>query len=179
MLFASLATLCCTVVPALDSIDDYEFGLNLPTMSGTSGTGAFLPGVYNFSYSNAQLDKMVSLGFNSVRIPINLETANNSAALAQIRRIVTAMGGRAMLCMFETGSTVTHGTGRVTDVPLAIGAWTRVHTVFADLPRVRYEIFNEPHGYSAGCNTPPCGTAEVLYLYTCMYMGNCTALYYC
>ena len=27
------------------------FGLNLPTKSGSSGTGAFLPGIYNLSYS--------------------------------------------------------------------------------------------------------------------------------
>lgn len=140
----------------------YDFGLNLPTMRGTSGTGAFLPGVYNFSYSTAQLVEMKRLGFNAIRVPINLETAKDAAALAQIKRITTAIGGRAMLCMFETGSTVTHGTGRVADVPLAIAAWKSVHAVIveADLPYVRYEIFNEPHGYTSGCNVPPCGTAD-------------------
>ena len=35
-----------------------DVGLNLPARNGTSGTGAFLPGVYDFSYSVAELAKV-------------------------------------------------------------------------------------------------------------------------
>lgn len=52
---------------------------------------------------------------------------------------------------FGTGSLTTHGTGRIDSMMDAIGAWRKVHLVFASLPDVYYEIFNEPHGYSVGC----------------------------
>lgn len=134
------------------------FGLNLPTMSGSSGTGAFQPGVYNLSYSSVQLHRMRLLGFTSIRLPINIATANDPRSLQTILGLVQAIGGSAVICMFGTGSLIAHGTGRVDNLPAAIGAWSKVHATLGSLPDVKYEIFNEPHGYTVGCNSPPCGT---------------------
>ena len=152
MLPALLLPLLAAPCAALD------FGLNLPCMNGTSGTGAFQPGVYNLSYGAAQLAHMRQLGFDSVRLPVNIVTANDPAALATMRALVQGVGGSAVICMFGTGSLTTHGTGRIDSLPDAIGAWSKVHAALGDLPGVKYEIFNEPHGYSLGCNSPPCGT---------------------
>ena len=138
-----------------------DFGLNLPTRSGSSGTGAFAPGVYNLTYSAAQLQRMRSVGFTSVRLPINIATANDAAALRTIRALVEATSAKsAVICMFGTGSLTTHGTGRVDSLKDAIGAWSNVHASLGDLPNVKFEILNEPHGYAPGCNSPPCGTQE-------------------
>jgi hypothetical protein len=137
----------------------YDFGLNLPTRSGTSGTGAFLPGVYSVNYSSSQLQRMRRLGFTSIRLPVNIATANDAGTLTQMRALVEAVGGSAVICMFGTGNLTTHGTGRVDDMSAATDAWTKVHETFRTLPGVKYEVFNEPHGYvSPGCNSPPCGT---------------------
>ena len=91
----------------------YDFGLNLPTRSGTSGTGAFLPGVYSFNYSSSQLQQMRQLGFTSIRLPVNIATANNAGTLTQMRALVEAVeqaraDGVAVLVyeaalLFETG----------------------------------------------------------------------------
>ena len=137
-----------------------DFGLNLPTMSGTSGTGAFLPGAYNFSYPAQQLSAARTKGFTSFRLPINVPTANSPATLAQMRTLVSGIGGSAVICMFGTGNLTTHGTGRIDSMSDTIDAWRKVYAVFGSLPGVKYEIFNEPHGYSAGCNSPPCGTVN-------------------
>jgi hypothetical protein len=137
-----------------------DFGLNLPTQSGSSGTGAFAPGIFTFNYSAAQLQRMRATGFTSVRLPINVPTAHDEASLRRMRAIVEATRSKsAVICMFGTGSLTTHGTGRIDNMSAAISAWSRVHGFFSDLPNVKYEIFNEPHGYvSIGCNSPPCGT---------------------
>ena len=82
------------------------------------------------------------------------------ATLAAQRTLVEGIGGHAIVCMFGTGSTVTHGTGRIDSMPAAIAAWSQVHAVFGAMPGVMYEILNEPHGYGAGCNVAPCGTDQ-------------------
>ena len=94
-----------------------DFGLNLPTLTGTSGTGAFLPGVYNFSYPPQQLPAAKQRGFASFRLPVNVPTANSPATLAQMQALVSGIGGSAVICMFGTGNLTTHGT--VTTQPLA------------------------------------------------------------
>ena len=151
--FASAVGMLLTAVAAPP-----ERGLNLPATQGSSGTGAFLPGVYSFNYTSAQLARARQAGFNSVRLPVNIPTANDPLTLAKMRGYVTAIGGSAVICMFGTGSTTTHGTGRIDNMGAAIKAWEKVHSVFSDLPGVKYEIFNEPHGYLPGCNVPPCKT---------------------
>eukprot|EP01043_Picozoa_sp_COSAG02_P002345 COSAG02_NODE_54_length_43941_cov_54.857990_21_plen_340_part_00 len=135
-----------------------DMGLNLPATQGTSGTGAFLPGVYSFNYTADQLARAKAAGFNSLRLPVNIPTASDPPTLAKMRGIIEAIGGSGVICMFGTGSTTTHGTGRIDDLGKAIAAWEKVHAVFEDLPNVKYEIFNEPHGYAPGCNSPPCKT---------------------
>lgn len=127
----------------------HDAGINLPPQQGDSGTGAFLPGVYNYPYSAAYVDHLRSLGFNSLRLPINVATALNSASLTLLRSYIDAIGGRGVLCMFGTANSTTgsHGTGIVDDVDVASSAWARVHEVFASYPNVKYEIFNEPQGY--------------------------------
>jgi hypothetical protein len=148
------------LVAAAASVD---FGLNLPTMTGTSGTGAFLPGVYNFSFPKQQLSHAKQRGFTSFRLPVNVPTANSPATLAQMRALVSGIGGSAIICMFGTGNLTTHGTGRIDSLRDTIVAWAKVHAVFEGFPHVKYEIFNEPHGYNAWCNSPPCGTPASYY----------------
>ena len=46
-------------------------------MNGSSGTGAFEPGVYNYSYSAATIAAARELGFTAIRIMINIETAGH------------------------------------------------------------------------------------------------------
>jgi len=127
-------------------------------MNGSSGTGAFQPGVYNYSYTPAAISAARKLGFTAIRIMVNIETAGHPAVLAAQKAIVDGVGGHAIVCLFGTGSTVTHGTGRIDSMPEAIAAWSAVHAVFGAMPGVMYEIFNEPHGYGDGCNVAPCGT---------------------
>ena len=76
MLFTAAVVATATAAQPLlaQEISPLFFGLNLPTKNGTSGTGAFLPGIYNFSYPPEQLSKMKTLGFNSIRIPVNIDT---------------------------------------------------------------------------------------------------------
>ena len=156
------ATQAMALLLSLAAAASMDAGLNLPARNGTSGTGAFLPGVYDFAYSTAEL-AAVSQHFTSVRLPINVPTAHSAVAMSQMHSIVSAVGGRAVICMFGTGSLVTHGTGRIDSMSDSVAAWAKVHATFGSMPGVKYEVFNEPHGYSAGCNVPPCGTpAEYL-----------------
>jgi hypothetical protein len=113
-----------------------QFGLNLPAMNGSSGTGAFNPGVYNFSYTAEQLARMRTVGFDSIRLPVNTMTANDPIALDKMKQLVEAIGGTAVICMFGTGSLVTHGTGRVDSMKDTVAAWSNVHGVFGAFPNV-------------------------------------------
>lgn len=106
---------------------------------------------------------MQQLGFNSIRLPINIPTANNPPSLAEMKDLITKVGGGAVICMFGTGNLTTHGTGRIDSMPDAVNAWSKVHAVFGAMENLYYEIFNEPHGYSLGCNSPPCGTPQTYY----------------
>ena len=123
-------------------------GINFPPTQGTSNAGAFLPGIYDYSYSDAQIGD-AGATFNIMRLPINVATANDPASLAKLRSYVDALGGRAILCMFDTTDDPTnapHADGRA-DVTTMGPAWATIHAGFAGYPDVRYEIFNEPFGY--------------------------------
>jgi hypothetical protein len=125
-------------------------GINFPPTQGTSGTGAFLAGVYDYSYTTMQI-KNANQTFNSMRLPINVETANNPAALAKLKSYVDQFAGQhAIICMFDTvtGNQTGHADGRPNDINEMGAAWAKIHAVFAKYPNVRYEIFNEPFGYS-------------------------------
>ncbi len=125
-------------------------GINFPPIQGTSGTGAFLPGIYNYSYTNKQI-RDSAFRFNSMRLPINVATANDPASLQKLKGYVDQFPDRsAIICMFDTlvGNQTGHGDGLPNDINTMGDAWAKVHRVFAAYPNVRYEIFNEPFGYS-------------------------------
>ena len=155
LLLLPLSNLCSMRATAPGS---YDFGLNLPPMNGTTATGVFLPGIYDFGYHPAQLARMQRLGFTAVRLGINVPTAHDPTALANMQRIIEAIGGNAVIVMFGTGALKTHGTGRVDNMSAAIAAWSSAHRTFGALAGVKYELLNEPHGYTPNCNSPPCGT---------------------
>ena len=124
-------------------------GFNLPPMQGTSNAGAFMPGIYMWGYTNDQI-AAANATFAVMRVPINVETANDPPSLAHLKGYIDQLADqRAIICLFGTtkAGTGTHGTGIVDDVPAAIGAWTKIHAVFGAYPNVHYEMFNEPFGY--------------------------------
>lgn len=123
-------------------------GLNLPPHQGSSQDGCYLPGVYNYSYSRTEVEHIRFFGFDSLRLPVNVDTALDLPSLTKLRDWVDIVGGRAIISMFGTAlDRVGHGTGRVDDVAATSRAWASVHSVFAAYPDVRYELFNEPYGY--------------------------------
>ena len=86
LLLLPLSNLCSSNAPRPAPVS-YDFGLNLPPMNGTTATGVFLPGIYDFGYHPAQLARMQRLGFTAVRLGINVPTAHNPTALANMQRI--------------------------------------------------------------------------------------------
>jgi hypothetical protein len=123
-------------------------GINLPPTQGDTNGGAFLPGVYQWNYSDAQI-AAVDGTFNMLRLPINVDTANSPPALAVMKGYVDQLASKsAIICMFGTRTaTSTHGTGYPDDLVAAGAAWANVHAVFGSYPNVHYELFNEPFGY--------------------------------
>lgn len=125
-------------------------GINFPPTQGTSGTGAFLPGVYRYDYSTAQIAASTP-AFNTMRLGVNVASANDPAVLAKLKSYVDQFPGkRAIIVMFDTltGTQTGHGDGRPNSLNAMGDAWGKVHAVFASYSNVRYEIFNEPFGYS-------------------------------
>lgn len=125
-------------------------GLNLPPTQGTSGTGSFQPGVYNYGYSTRLIHNMYP-GFNGIRLPVNVATANSPVALAKLKSYVDHFPGQiVIICMFDTltGSQTGHGDGRPNDIDAMGAAWAKINAVFRNYSNVHYEIFNEPFGYS-------------------------------
>lgn len=140
--FALLATLS----PLASANDN---GINFPPTQGTSGTGAFLPGVYTLNYTNTSIAN-AALVFNAARIPINVETANNPEALQKIKGYFDQINKNGIICMFDTlqGAQTGHGDGLPNDITAIANAWKKIHAVFSGYPNVMYEIFNEPFGYN-------------------------------
>jgi hypothetical protein len=127
-------------------------GINFPPTQGNTGTGAFLPGVYNWSYSNSQIHNAMAPQnfFNMMRLPINVETANSPTALNTMLGYVNQCAGHyAIICMFDTlqSGESGHGNGKPNSISAMGAAWAKVNAVFASYPNVHYEIFNEPFGY--------------------------------
>lgn len=127
-----------------------RMGINFPPTQGTTDSGAFQTGIFNYSYTNAQI--AASHGtFNTMRLPINIETANDVASLAKLKGYIDQFpGGYAIICMFDTLQTgeTGHGNGLPNNLNALGAAWANVNAVFAGYANVRYEIFNEPFGYS-------------------------------
>lgn len=128
---------------------NFSSGLNLPPQQGSSGTGCFMPGVYNYAYSKENVAAIRAHGFTSARLPVNIATALDADSTAKLREYIDAVGGHAVLCMFGTQLEGDgHGTGKVDDVQATTQAWRRLHEEFGVFPNVKYEIFNEPFGYT-------------------------------
>lgn len=123
-------------------------GINFPPNQGTSGGGAFLAGIYNYTYTNAQIAAANST-FNMMRIPINEDTANDPASLQKIKGYVDQFAGHyAIICMFGVAQPgKTHGDGFPDGLAAMGAAWANINAVFSSYPNVHYEIFNEPFGY--------------------------------
>mmetsp|Transcript_63413 Transcript_63413/g.196485 ORF Transcript_63413/g.196485 Transcript_63413/m.196485 type:complete len:526 (+) Transcript_63413:118-1695(+) len=131
-------------------------GLMVVPTQGSSNNGAFLPGVYSYAYSPRSFAKVSSMGFTSVRLPINVETAGNATMLQKIKEFLDAFGGTGIIVMFDDSANDVHGDGhgdgKVTDaaqMEAMSQAWLRIHSVFRTYPDVLYEVFNEPFGYTS------------------------------
>ncbi|NVB77769.1 MAG: hypothetical protein HOV81_05185 [Kofleriaceae bacterium] len=126
-------------------------GINFPPTQGTTNAGAFLPGVYNYGYTDAQI-AAANATFTAMRLPINVESANDPVTLAKLRSYVDQFAGQAaIIAMFDTTTDPTgqpHADG-LPDIASFGSAWAKVHAAFATYPNVRYELFSEPFGYSA------------------------------
>lgn len=125
-------------------------GINLPPMQGTTNAGAFLPGVYQLEYTKEYLQDLKSAGFDLLRIPINAETAQDPASLEKIAGYLELFDHQGIICFFDTrhegeGS---HGDGRPNDLELVGRCWALIHAKFKRKKTIRYELFNEPFGYS-------------------------------
>jgi len=149
--FAALS--CALSTRAIDK------GLNLPPTQGTTRDGAFFPGLYQYEYDPDNVARAAHrAGFSALRLAVNVETANNVTALQKHKAYIDAVGGRGIICMFDTSSAPGGSwprlgtvTGKVDKVAQA---WRSVHSVFAPYgENVLYEIFNEPWGYKADAAT--------------------------
>lgn len=126
-------------------------GINFPPTQGTSNAGAFLPGIYRYDYTDAQI-AAAGATFTTMRLPINVASANDPATLAKLRSYVDQLAGQAaILCLFDTTTDPQgqpHGDG-LPDIASFGAAWANIDAAFAGYPNVHYEIFNEPFGYTA------------------------------
>mmetsp|Transcript_26340 Transcript_26340/g.46326 ORF Transcript_26340/g.46326 Transcript_26340/m.46326 type:complete len:561 (+) Transcript_26340:68-1750(+) len=147
LLLAALSSAC--------SARAIDRGLNLPPTQGTTRDGAYFPGSYQMDYKPDQVSRTLGqAGFSALRLPINMETAHNPEALHRHKEYLDSMGGRGIICFFDTSLVPGRSwprtgtvTGKVNEVAQA---WKNVHSVFAPYgDAVLYEIFNEPWGYGA------------------------------
>lgn len=134
-------------------------GLNLPPTQGTTRDGAFFTGQYHYDYNPDQVGTLLEqAGFTAVRLAVNRETALNASALSRHKSYIDALGGRGIICMFDTSSAPGRSwprDGRLTGrLEASADAWRSVHSVFAKYgSNVMYEIFNEPWGYQTDTQT--------------------------
>lgn len=147
--FALLTTLLSSALGART----VDRGLNLPVTQGTTRDGAFFQGLYKYDYHPDQVSRAANrAGFSALRLAVNVESANNAEMLQKHKAYIDSVGGRGIICMFDTSvapgaswprsGTVTEKLDKVAE------AWRSVHSVFASYgDDVMYEIFNEPWGY--------------------------------
>jgi len=146
LLYFALALICSQSMVMAGS-----HGINLPPTQGTSGDGAFLPGVYSFGYTNAEVNGVASGDFTHIRIPINVETANDAASLDKIKGYFEQVGYRGVICMYDTlqSGESGHGNGKPNSLSAMASAWAKIHAKFSDYLNIKYEVFNEPFGYTS------------------------------
>jgi predicted esterase len=125
-------------------------GINLPTTQGTTNSGAFLPGIYQFNYTEEDLKRIQANGFTRLRIPFNASTALDADSLERIAKLFQAVNNQGILCFFDTRQEEegTHGDGRPNDLTEMIKSWTAINKRFQNFPGIYYELFNEPFGYT-------------------------------
>jgi hypothetical protein len=129
-------------------------GINFPPQRGNTRTGSFCGGVYNWRYTNKQIAD-ANATFNAMRLPINIETANDREELMKMRHYVDQFAGKhAIIALVDTTSVHYRDcnddkTDQGDGIPNrgAAAAWAKIHAVFKGYPNVHYEIFNEPHGF--------------------------------
>jgi Cellulase (glycosyl hydrolase family 5) len=150
---------CCALLPG-GGVLAQERGVNFAPQRYNSNSGTFMPGGYDYHYSPEIFAAMRAVaatnhwpGFHP-RICINAATANQPAELQKIHDYFVRAGERGIICWFETTADTnrTHATGRVPDLNEIVRGWQLIHQQLADLPEVRYEIFNEPFGYTSAEN---------------------------
>ena len=130
-------------------------GLNLPRTQYDTNQGNFRPGIFAYNYNATDIDKLKAAGFTSTRLGVNVDTAlggsAGAAVLGQMRSYVEQLGGTSIICMWDTllPGQSGHGDGRVNNTTEAALAWRAIAAAFAGLPHVKFEIFNEPFGYSS------------------------------
>ena len=124
-------------------------GLNLPPTQGSTNAGAFMPGIYSYAYTNNDVAGVVNKNFSHLRIPINVDTANDPASLNKIEGYFAQVGYNGVICMFDTleAGETDHGNGRPNNHWAMALAWRAIHQKFQNYPNIKYEIFNEPFGY--------------------------------
>ena len=138
-------------------------GVNLAPTRGNSNTGSFVRDQYYWSYLDQQewyLSRLRSFRVQSLRIPVNVVTAQNATALLRMRSFAErATGGRVVIVMFdsytdtsrtdeELMAAYSHGDGKVNSVSEFAAAWAAAHAVFRETSAL-YEILNEPFGYGS------------------------------
>ena len=81
-------------------------GVNLAPTRGNSNTGSFVRDQYYWSYLDQQewyLSRLRSFRVQSLRIPVNVVTAQNTTALLRMRSFAErATGGRVVIVMFDS-----------------------------------------------------------------------------
>jgi hypothetical protein len=112
----------------------------------------------NYEYHPNQVTRAIHhAGFSAIRLAVNVETANNMEALQRHKMYIDAVGGKGIICMFDTSLTPATSwprTGRITGkVEQVAEAWRNVHSVFGPYgENVMYELFNEPWGYKSNAS---------------------------
>lgn len=86
-------------------------------------------------------------GANTIRIPVNYTTVSTSwwNAYTAVIDAAAAKGMNVILGYWEGASSK---DGRIDDVTEFYSMWKIITKKYSDNPRVFFEIFNEPHGYT-------------------------------
>ncbi|SMP46307.1 hypothetical protein SAMN06265222_102102 [Neorhodopirellula lusitana] len=126
-------------------------GLNLAPKRGSSNQGAFLPGVFDYVYSGSDIAQIKSAHFTNFRYPVNVETCNDDKALDRIVALMSQLGNRGIVCMWDTNQPgeIEHGDGRINDVDKLAAAWKKLYQRIKQHKEIQLEIFNEPFGYDS------------------------------
>lgn len=122
-----------------------NFSATVLVLSGLSSTDDYAAVT---AKSNAILSGIVTnTGANTIRIPINYVTASSAwwNSYSGIIDAATAKGLNVIIGFWEASSS---GDGKVDDDTQFWAMWQIVLKKYGCNPKVYFEIYNEPHGYS-------------------------------